>query len=176
VNNLSLKSTPLIAVLLVLAVLLFLLWQRSRNGVERTFKSTDEFIQWLASEAEKDAEQENHVRLDYSVESIKSVERILGQLHDQYSKNPSSVSVKGIGSAYGAYVGEVIRRSEPGARWERDDAVGGEKSYPLIWGAGHSYPLAWCQKRIINGDEDNVWIKYYVLKERASQPKAPNSK
>jgi hypothetical protein len=173
---LTLKSTPVIAVLLVSAALLFFLWHRNKRGAERTFKTTDEFIQWLASEAEKDAERENHVRLDYSIESIKSVEKILGQLHDQYALNPSSVSVKGLGSAYGAYVGEVIRRSEPGARWERDDAVGGEKSYPLIWGAGHSYPLGWCQKRIIYGDGDNVWVKYYILKERASGPKAPGFK
>jgi hypothetical protein len=158
-----------------MAALLFLLWKRSKSA-ERTFKSTDEFIQWLASEAETDAERENHVHLDYSIESIKSVEKILGHLHDQYVANPSSVSEKGLGSAYGAYVGEVIRRSEPGARWERDDAVAGEKSYPLIWGAGHSYPLAWCRRRIIDGDGDNVWIKYSVLKERASRPKSPDSK
>ncbi len=169
------KSALATVLLLVLCVSLFFLWRRSKNG-ERTFKSTDEFIQWLASEGVADAERENHVHLDYSVESIKSVEKILGQLHEQYAKNPSSISVKGLGSAYGAYVGEAIRRSEPGARWERDDPVGGEKSYPLIWGAGHSYPLAWCQKRITNGDEDNVWVKYYVLKERASQPKSPDSK
>jgi hypothetical protein len=173
---LALKSTPVIAVLLVLAALVFFLRYRSRSGAERTFKSTDEFIQWLASEAQKDAERENHIRLDYSIESIKSVEKILGQLHEKYAANPSSVSERGLGSAYGAYVGEVIRRSEPGARWERDDAVGGEKSYPLIWRAGHSYPLAWCRKRIINGDEDNVWIKYSVLRERASKPKTADSK
>jgi len=169
------KSALIIALLLVLGVLLFFLWHRGKSR-ERTFKNTDELIEWLASEAVNDAERENHVRLDYSIESIKSVEKILGQLHEQYAKNPSSVSVKGLGSAYAAYVGEVIRRSEPGARWEKDDAVGGEKSYPLIWGAGHSYPLGWCQKRIIYGDGDNVWIKYYVLKERSSRPKTPDSK
>lgn len=162
--------------LLILVVVAFFLWSRHRTDAERTFKSTDDFILWLASEAVKDSDRQNHVRLDYSVESIKSVETILGQLHEQYTKNPSSVSVKGLGSAYGAYVGEVIRRSEPGARWERDDAVGGEKSYPLIWAAGHSYPLGWCQKRIIYGDGDNVWIKYYILKERASRPKTSDSK
>jgi hypothetical protein len=171
----TVKSALAMALLLVLCASLFLLWRRSRSG-ERAFKSTDEFIQWLASQAVEDAESQNHIHLDYSVESIKSVEKILGQLHEQYAKNPSSISEKGLGSAYGAYVGEVIRRSEPGARWERDDAAAGEKSYPLIWGAGHSYPLAWCRRRIVDGDGDNVWIKYYILKERASRPKTPDSK
>jgi hypothetical protein len=171
----TVKSVLAIALLLVLCVSLFFLWRQSKNR-ERTFKSTDEFIQWLASKAIEDAESQNHVHLDYSVESIKSVEKILGQLHEKYAMNPSSISEKGLGSAYGAYVGEVIRRSEPGAKWERDDVAGGEKSYPLIWGAGHSYPLAWCRRRIIDGEGDNVWIKYSVLKERASRPKTPDSK
>jgi integrase len=49
---------------------------------------------------------------------------------------------------------------------KRDDPVGGEKSYPIVWGGGHSYPMAWCYHRIVNGPEDNVWIKYRVLKEQ----------
>ena len=153
---------------IVAASLLFSLMSCRKEEQPRTFATTDEFIQWLASEAVQDAKTQNNVQLNYSVESIKAVDKILGQIHDAYVKDPKSVSVTGLGSAYGAYVGEVIRRSESGAKWERDDPVGGEKSYPLIWGAGHSYPLGWCQKRIINGDEDSVWVKYSVLKERAS--------
>lgn len=101
----------------------------------------------------------------------------LGNLHDHYAKNSSSVSVKGLASAYGAYIGEVIRRSEPGAKWERDDEVGGEKSYPIIWGTGlgHSYPMAWCYRRIVNGPEDNVWVKYSVLRDKYSVSKNKES-
>ncbi len=141
----TVKSALAMALLLVLCASLFLMWRRSRSG-ERAFKSTDEFIQWLASQAVEDAESQNHIHLDYSVESIKSVEKILGQLHEQYAKNPSSISEKGLGSAYGAYVGEVIRRSEPGARWERDDAAAGEKSYPLIWASRAFLPASLVQK------------------------------
>ena len=127
-------------------------------------------MQWLANEAVKDSRDKNHVELDYSVASIEKVERVLGILHNQYAKNPSSISVNGLASAYGAYIGEVIRKSESDARWERDDPVGGEKSYPIIWGGGNSYPMAWCYKRIVNGPEDNVWVKYRVLKDRRSLP------
>jgi len=141
----------------------------SRGGKNHPkFKSTDEFIQYMAGEAVSDADKENHVHLDYSVDSIQQVETILGQLHDQYVSNPNSVSAKGLGAAYGAYVGETIRRSEPNVKWQRDDAVGGEKSYPLIWAAGHSYPMAWCYHRIVNGPGDNVWIKYLALKRKGS--------
>jgi hypothetical protein len=97
------------------------------------------------------------------------VEQILGELHDKYVRDHSSISADGLGSAYGAYIGEVVRRSEPGAKWERDDPVGGEKSYPIIWGGGHSYPMAWCYRRIVNGPEDNVWVKYRVLKQKRDE-------
>jgi len=54
------------------------------------------------------------------------------------------MSVNGMASMYGAYIGEVIRRSEPNAHWLRDDELG-EKTYPIVWGPGqgHSYPMAW---------------------------------
>jgi hypothetical protein len=150
-----------------------LLTARKTTVAPGTWKSTDDFIRWLASQAVADAEKQNHAHLDYSVDSIKTVDKILGQIHDAYVKDANSVSVGGLGSAYGAYVGEVIRRSEPGARWDRDDPVAGEKSYPLIWGAGRSYPLGWCQKRILFGDEENVWVKYSVLKDRSLQKATP---
>jgi hypothetical protein len=157
------SSTVFILVLLVLGAG-FLMRTRRKEASGLKFKNTDQFIQYMASEAVKDAEREDHINLDYSVDSIKQVEEILGRLHGQYATDPSSISAKGLGSAYGAYIGEVIRRSEPGARWERDDAVGGEKSYPIIWQDGHSYPMAWCYHRIVNGPEDNVWVKYQALK------------
>jgi len=161
-------STAIALVVLFVGAGIFLLVYK-RRPVQRQFKSTDEFVQWLANEAVKDARQQNRVDLDYSVASIEAVEKILSSLHDQYVKNPTSIAVNGLSSAYGAYVGEVIRRTEPGAKWERDDAVGGEKSYPIIWGGGSSYPMAWCYRRIANGPEDNVWTKYRVLKDQRSR-------
>jgi hypothetical protein len=171
------SSTVVLLALLMLGVVFFFLTRR-KEAPARKFSSTDEFIQFMAAGAVKDAAGQDRISLDYSVDSIKEVEQILGRLHEQYVKDPSSISAKGLGSAYGAYIGEVIRRSEPGARWESDDAVGGEKSYPIIWGPGHghSYPMAWCYHRIVNGPEDNVWIKYRVLKDRTAKTFPPKAK
>jgi len=48
--------------------------------------------------------------------------------------------------------------------------VAGEKSYPLHWLGGDSFPVGWCFKRIMNGPEDNVWDKFQVVsKERAER-------
>ncbi len=171
------SSTVVLLALLVLGIGLFFLKHRKEaRGLE--FGSTDEFIQFMAAEAVEDAAEKDHINLDYSVDSIKQVEEILGRLHDLYMKDPSTISAKGLGSAYGAYIGEVIRRSEPDAKWERDDAVGGEKSYPLIWGPGHghSYPMAWCYHRIVNGPEDNVWVKFRALKDGTARSLSPKAK
>jgi hypothetical protein len=154
------------AIMLAFLVLVIGFALRNRYMKQHQFQTAGQFAQWLATEAVKDAKENNQVALDYTPDSIQNVENILEHLHDQYVKNPSSLSANGLGSAYGAYIGEVIRRSEADAKWERDDPVGGEKSYPIIWGGGHSYPMAWCYHRIVNGPEDNVWIKYRVLKEQ----------
>lgn len=149
---------------LILLVTLFCFFRSKTTQpqpAQREFKSTDEFVQWLAAEAVQDAETGNGIKLDYTPESIKTVDKILGKLHDQYVQAPSSISVRGLSAAYGAYIGEVIRRTEPGSHWLRDDQLG-EKIYPLASGTGHIYPMGWCQKRIQNGDEDNVWMKCNV--------------
>ncbi|MDH4164397.1 MAG: hypothetical protein OEW15_17175 [Nitrospirota bacterium] len=132
------------------------------------FKNTDEMMVYLAAEAVRDAEKEYHIKLDYSVQSIEQVEAVLSKFHEQYLKDKASVAVNGLATAYGAYIGEVIKRSTPDAKWERDHPVAGEKSYPMHWKGGESFPCGWCYKRITNGPEDNVWHKYQVLKQQRS--------
>ena len=132
---------------------------------KRQFKTTDDLIQYLSSGAVDDARINHQIHLQYSIDSIHQVEALLGQLHEKYLKDPQSIAVNGLSSAYGAYIGEVIRRTELGAHWERDHEVAGEKSYPLTSGGGASFPMGWCYKRIVDGEEDNVWVKYSMIKE-----------
>ncbi|HEY1483924.1 MAG TPA: hypothetical protein VGF19_14425 [Candidatus Acidoferrum sp.] len=170
-----LKISTVVALALMVLVLGFLLVaprNQKKTKSPPDFKTTTDFIQWMANEAVEDAEENNQVKLDYTPNSIQRVEEILGGLHDQYVKNPSSVRPDALGSAYGAYIGEVIRRTETQVRWERDDPSTGEKSYPLIWRTQQSYPMAWCYRRIVNGSEDDVWFKYRVLKAENDKNKA----
>lgn len=143
---------------------------KKKSPQQAEFKSTQEMMTFLAAEAVKDAEKENQIKLDYSPQSIEKVEAVLSKIHEQYTRDKSSIAINGLAMAYGAYIGEVIRKSEPGAKWERDHPVGGEKSYPLHWiaggKAGESFPCGWCFKRITNGPEDNVWHKYQMIKEQ----------
>ena|SRR5215469_317132 len=162
------KQALIIAVVLLVVAAGVFAWQRtkSRANTPRTFQTTNDYIQFMAGEAVKDAEKEEWITLDYSIDSIKKVDVVLGHIHDQYVKNKLSSDVDALASAYGAYIGEVIRRSEPGAKWDRDHPVAGPKSYPLHWGSGDSFPMAWCHHRITEGEEDSVWVKYYVLKQK----------
>jgi hypothetical protein len=124
---------------------------------------TAQFISYACDAAVADAKKFDSVDLDYSVDSIKSVDAILGRVHDSYVRDPGAVHVNGISMEYGAYVGEVIRRSEPGAYWTKNSELG-EKMYPLHWGSDEAFPIGWCSKRIINGNEDSVWAKYSAMK------------
>ena len=75
-------------VVLVIAALLFALIRRGAHpNAPRTFKTTDEFIQWLADGAVQDADVNQHIKLDYTRESVRKVETILGNLHDLYVSN-----------------------------------------------------------------------------------------
>ena len=130
-----------------------------------SFATTEEFIGFASQNALTDAATYEHIQLDYSVDSLQQVDKILGHVHESYAKNPSSIHLRGVAAEYGAYVGEVIRRNQPNVYWTRDSKVMGEKVYALHWKAGESYPFTWCSERITNGDEDSIWIKYSVLND-----------
>ncbi len=55
----------------------------------------------------------------------------------------------------------MIRRTHGGHREKEDTATG--QSLPLQWERGTSFPATWCDKRIRNGEEDTIWLKYEVL-------------
>ena len=64
---------------------------------------------------------------------------------------------------WGGYVGEVIKRVRS-AEWKLDSDVGGDGSLPIVYDDnGESFPVRWCYKRIVSGDEDNVWHKFTIL-------------
>jgi hypothetical protein len=79
----GIEAQRAICLTLVLVGGAYLIRTRAKAHAERKFASTDEFVQWLANEAVKEAWEQDHSKLGHSVESIKSVEQILGGLHAQ---------------------------------------------------------------------------------------------
>jgi hypothetical protein len=122
----------------------------------------NQFMPDIAAHAVQVA-QEQGKTLDYSPKSVKIVESILGELHEAHVKGSlSDDQVKVMALRYGAYIGEVLRRTY-GGTWATDHSVAGPRSYPIRWKKHESFPVGWCGKRILNGDEDNVWFKFQVF-------------
>ena len=124
-----------------------------------------------AQEAVITAKAAYSVDLDYTVESIQHVERILAATFDS---KPRGLIARLLGRAlteneaaraarmYGSYVGETLIR-QFGGHWEKDHPVAGRGSYPIMCRGNQSFPLGWCYRRLMNGPEDNVWHKTQAI-------------
>ena len=150
-------------IILFAVVLVLLVLRIYRKKVPSAGVSNDPNL-FMPSAAEDaiDYASERGKKLDYSVESVKSVDALLGELHEVHAKgNLSDKDVKIHAPRFGAYIGEVIRRGY-GGTWAIDHSVAGPGSFPLHW-KSDSFPVTWCGKRILNGEEDNVRVKFQVV-------------
>lgn len=105
------------------------------------------------------------ITLDWSDESIRRVEDMLGQLHVgvPLAKPPKDLDWT-FAKAFGSYVGEVLRRNH-GGEWGVVQLEG--QTFPgvqqpggrLCWPWGRAY------NRIVDGPENNMWHYYQLLIE-----------
>lgn len=117
------------------------------------------------------------IELDFSPGSVRLVERVLKTMHDEtkpkgllgklFSKGPSPEQLDVFTKMYGGYVGEVLRR-EAGGEWFLDtEVMPGNRVIGLKKDDRRIWPPAKVGKRLMNGDEDNVWVYFQViLKEK----------
>jgi len=156
-----------IVLVMVLAGIMIALRRRAApQAPPAPHNETNAVMASLADEAVNRARSEFRQTLDFAPESVRTVEQILGKLYElRAAGEMPDDRLHREAITWGAYVGEVIRRQK-GGHWEKDHDVGGPDSFPLHHGGGQSFPVAWCGKRLINGDEDNVWIKYQVMTAR----------
>jgi hypothetical protein len=156
----TLQKIIIVGVLVLLAAFLIrlLTWKKKAPGPS----DLNADMAGLAERAVKFA-KEKGVTLDYSKESVEHVEQILAVLHESRSKGQlPDPDLHVYATRFGAYIGEVLRRMH-GGHWTQNSDVAGPDSFPIHWDGGQSFPIAWCGKRIINGDEDNVWFKFQVV-------------
>ena len=126
----------------------------------------------FSQDAVEHAKASAGVNLDYSLESIRQVEAILGELFDAmprglfgrlFQKGPSADDVSAVCQMYGGYLGEVVRRTG-GGDWTLDtEGVAGEKTVCLRKGDKRVCPPALVRKRLTNGEADNVWLYFQAL-------------
>jgi hypothetical protein len=133
-----------------------------------TFKPTEDHARLAEAYAldAVDAAAGLGVTLDFSEASVKEVESILAEMHDQMiGAQPSAEVMWTFAKMYGSYVGEVMRRAH-GGTWGVAK-LGDEEAIALDLPATKSnrqivWPWYRVLKRFQNGPEDNVWHYYQV--------------
>jgi hypothetical protein len=105
------------------------------------------------------------MQLDFSEESVASVERVLGDLHESLAiSRPQADRLWTFAKAFGSYLGEVFRNAH-GGEWGMVSARG--QTVPgLRWAARDLTFCPWLRAhgRILHGSEENVWQYYEALR------------
>jgi hypothetical protein len=158
--------------IVVVGLVLYTLWDRGRGQQQAPQRTASQQMAELAGQAVQAAHDAFEVALDYSVTSVELVEGILAKLHEEHRTRaffPERMIAEA--NRWGAYVGEVARRVR-GGEWQRDSAHVGANTFPLVFGEQNEiYPCAWCYRRITNGAEDNVWVKFRLsVTEQPDKP------
>lgn len=108
--------------------------------------------------------------LDYSVKSLKIVDKIVGGFHSE------GVTVQAIAETvfgFGCYVGEVLVRHAAGtwraATQEEMDTIYGVPLIVVLSGGVTANPIGKVIKRLENGDIDNIHYFYRMITREASR-------
>lgn len=165
--------------LAVAVILVFFAWRINRRQSPATLTDRDAVAEMKlrVSQAVDSAASEFGIKLDYSPNSVESVELILAKLHNQHNHTPiADAELTTEALKWGGYVGEVIK-TQLRCDWALDSAISGVGSLPIVYeDKSESFPVRWCYKQIVNGDEDNVWHKFTLLVIARDKPNviAPN--
>ena len=163
------NKSPAVAIAIIIAILAMLLISRKRSArpAAPPIEKIDAFMTYSAEEA-VDVAKNMGIALDYSESSIKRADDALEKLHQEYLKRKSEDGVWGLSIMFGAYGGEVIRRGGATVYWKKDHPTIGENTFPLYWGGEGAcvFPVGWCQKRILNGEEDSIVYKLEITRAK----------
>jgi len=124
--------------------------------------SADEIKEQMIQNA-LDIAKQFRCKLDFSHKSIKYLERILSKVHNDYINTGNIDGLHGIALAFAAYIITVIERNTCPGVWRRNHPDFGEDSFPFEWQGSTLFPYGWCLKRIFDGKQDDIWIKYKAI-------------
>lgn len=114
-----------------------------------------------------DLGREYNAELDYGENSLMEVESILGTLsRDMPVSKPSDDHVTELCKMFGFYLGEVVRRRY-GGEWSIETYPGREfATLALTVNGNKLFPSIKVQRRLTEGEADNVWEFYRMVKEK----------
>lgn len=139
---------------------------RTYLGKRKIRSDFDYAMQVVAKEAVRRAKSEHKVNLDFSPNSIETLEEMLGRIHQghlQKALTEKDLSLQSI--RWGAYLGEVIKRVRPG-KWQRDSEQAGRGTMPVVFDSSNeAFPCSWVYKRMADGPDDNIVFKFQVFSD-----------
>jgi hypothetical protein len=115
--------------------------------------------------------REFDTQLDYSENSLMEVEMILAQLaRDAQGEAASADTVGETCKIWGSYLGEVVRRRF-GGEWSVETYPGKQfATLTLSIGGNKLFPTMKVHRRLTQGEDDNVWSFYKMIKARLETP------
>ena len=118
------------------------------------------------------AAREFQIELDYSEESLKQVENILERMQNPIpggaaaSPAPAGADTEDLCKVWGGYLGEVVRRRW-GGEWVLETYPGGNVlTVALSVPGGMVFPSMKIYRRLSQGDKENVWTFYCMMRDR----------
>ena len=120
------------------------------------------------------AARQQKIELDYSEDSLRQVEAILGRLEDPIpadlrspgSSAPFDPDTEDLCKMWGGYLGEVVRRRW-GGEWVLETYPGGNVlTVALSTPGGTVFPSLKIYRRLSQGAGENVWSFYCMMRDR----------
>ena len=132
--------------------------------MEKNHDSVESMVQ-AYSQAAVEMAREFKATLDYTENSVMEIEAILTQFaQDLASGKPPADEMDEMCKLWGCYLGEVVRRRF-GGEWGIETYPGKEfATLTLNVGGNKLFPSMKIHRRLTEGENDNVWTFYKMVK------------
>ena len=133
------------------------------------FPTLGAMMEGYAQAAVETAKSQYRQTLDYSAESINTLDEIIVLLSESLDIDLDFES-----RLWGSYLGEVIRTRYVGL-WEMTQYPGGQVAVPAVEVRGSRlFPLMKVYRRLTNGEEEDLPAFYNMVTERLGNPAQVN--
>jgi hypothetical protein len=133
------------------------------------FPTLGAMMEGYAQAAVETAKSQYRQTLDYSAESINTLDEIIVLLSESLDIDLDFES-----RLWGSYLGEVIRTRYAGL-WEMTQYPGGQVAVPAVEVRGSRlFPLMKVYRRLTNGEEEDLPAFYNMVTERLGNPAQVN--
>ncbi len=148
----------LLTILAILSVF-FSLYVLGQSFFRAPAKGLDQRMQEFADQAVKLAQSDYQLKLDYSMQSLANLDRILEKIHLSHRDSPiSERELSRIVLTWGGYLGVVLKKHF-GGDWYPDSPTAGANTYPLRCKEQEAVPVMWCLHRIRRSQYESIVFK-----------------